>query len=80
LPNWSRTVTVIVELPLPAAIEAGLALTVDCEAEAGPAVTVTAAVWVMGVPLMSAETVLVPAPVELSVPVASPLTSVGPDG
>jgi hypothetical protein len=59
LPNCSRTVTVTVELPLPAAIEAGLALTLDCEAEGGPAVTVTGAVCSMGMPLISAETVLV---------------------
>src|SRR5207247_3163036 len=45
-PLASRAVTVIVEVPLPAAIEVGAAVTVDCEADTGPAVTVMLAVCV----------------------------------
>src|SRR5213596_386024 len=71
LPLASFAVTVIVEVPDPAAIEVGAAVTVDCEAETGPGFTVTAAVWVMAVPFAVAETVLVPVTVELSVPVAT---------
>ena len=46
--DWaSFNVTVIVEVVTPLAVtEAGAALTVDCAAVAGPAVNVTAAVWV----------------------------------
>src|SRR6266508_2764052 len=44
------------------------------------AVTVTVAVWAIAVPLAVAETVFVPATVELNVPVATPLPSVGPLG
>src|SRR6266540_4910087 len=44
------------------------------------AVTVTVAVWAIAVPLAVAETVFVPATVELSVPVATPLALVGPLG
>src|ERR1041385_468254 len=72
-PKSSLAVTVIVDDPLPAAIEVGEAVTLDCEAETGPAFTVTEAVCVMAVPLAVAETVLVPVTVELSVPVATPL-------
>src|SRR5207249_2142845 len=79
-PLASVAVTVIVEVPDPAAIEAGAAATVDCEAETGPGFTVTEAVCVMAVPLAVAETVFVPAPVELSVPVATPLALVVPLG
>src|SRR5437773_4719446 len=61
-------------------MEVGEAVTVDCEAETGPGFTVTAAVCVMAVPLAVAETVFVPAPVELSVPVATPLALVVPLG
>jgi hypothetical protein len=35
LPLESRAVTVIVELPLPAAIDVGAAVTLDCEADGG---------------------------------------------
>src|SRR6266545_1764781 len=80
LPLASFAVTVIVELPLPAVIELGEATTVDCEAETGPGFTVTDAVWVMAVPFAVAETVFVPATVELSVPVATPLAFVVPPG
>ncbi len=44
LPPASFTVTVMVELPLPAVSEVGAAATVDCEADTGAEVTVTAAV------------------------------------
>ncbi len=43
-PFASRAVTVIVDVPLPAVIEVGDAVTVDCEADTGPAVTVMLAV------------------------------------
>src|SRR6266498_2273864 len=77
---WAIAVPVTVALPLPAVIELGDAATVDCAAETGPGFTVTAAVWVMAVPFAVAETVFVPAPVALSVPVATPLALVGPLG
>src|SRR6266545_2110513 len=80
LPPASFTVTVIVALPLPAVIEVGEAATVESEAETAPAVTVTAAVWVIAVPLAVAETVLVSSTVELRVPVATPLALVVPLG
>src|SRR6266508_3884630 len=79
-PPASFAVTVIVELPLPAVIEPGAAATVDCEADTGPGFTVTDAVCVMAVPFAVADTVFVPAPVALSVPVATPLALVGPLG
>ena len=44
LPFASRAVTVIVEVPVPASIVSGAALTVDCDAETAPLVTVTVAV------------------------------------
>src|SRR6266511_2248244 len=77
-PFASFAVTVIVALPLPAVIELGDAATVDCAAETGPGVTVTAAVWVMAVPFAVAETVFTSATVELSVPAATPLAVIGP--
>ena len=80
LPFASFAVTVTVELPIPAAIELGAAVTVDIEAETGPGVTLTDAVCVKAMPFAVAETVFVPAPVELSVPVATPLAFVGPVG
>ena len=79
-PLASFAVTVIVEVPLPAGIELGDAVTVDCEAETVAAVTVTVAVCVSAVPFAVAETVFVPSTVELNVPVATPLASVGPAG
>src|SRR5207302_8059693 len=42
------------------------------------AVTVTVAVWLIGTPLIVADTVFVSATVELSVPVVTPLAFVGP--
>src|SRR6266540_667728 len=79
-PLLSFTVTVIVELPLPAVIDVGDALTVDFAADTTAEVTVTVAVWVMAVPLAVAETVFDPAAVELSAPVATPLALFGPPG
>src|SRR5207249_845775 len=80
LPVASLAVTVIVDVALPVAIDAGAAVRVDCAADTGPGATVTVAVCVMAVPLAVAETVLVPAPVELMVPVATPVASVVPLG
>src|SRR6266516_6657191 len=77
LPFASRAVTVIVDVPVLAAIEVGDAVTLDCEAETGPAVTVTLAVCVIATPLIVAETVFDPAIVELRLPVATPLPLVG---
>ena len=77
LPLASRAVTVIVEVPLPAVIEVGDAVTVDCDADTEPAVTVTVAVCVTATPLIVADTVLVSGVVELRAPVATPLAFVG---
>ena len=77
LPLPSRTVTVIVELPLPAMNEVGEAATVDNAAEGDPTETVTLAVCVIAVPSIVADTVLVSATVELKLPVATPLALVG---
>jgi hypothetical protein len=77
-PLASRAVTVIVDVPLPATIEVGDAVTRDCDAETDPAVTVTVAVCVIAMPLIVADTVFEPATVELRVPVATPLAFVGP--
>src|SRR5213594_4618142 len=68
----SRAVTVIVELPLPAAI-GDVALTVDCAADTDPAFTTTVAVWVTPIPSIVAEIVLDSASVDASVPVVTPL-------
>src|SRR5206468_526425 len=75
LPLASRAVTVIVELPLPAAI-GDVALTVDCAADTGPAFTTTVAVWVTPTPSIVADIVLDSASVDASVPVATPLAFV----
>jgi hypothetical protein len=80
LPLASRAVTVIVEEPVPAVIEVGAAATVDCEAETPPGVTVTVTVCVTATALILAETVLLPAALEASVPVATPLAFVVPAG
>src|SRR5436190_888717 len=74
-PFASRAVTVMVEVPLPAAI-GDVAVTVDCAADTAPAFTMTVAVCVIVTALIVAETVFVPAAVELSVPVATPLAVV----
>jgi hypothetical protein len=75
LPFASRAVTVIVELPLPAAI-GDVAPTLDCAADTGPAFTTTVAVCVMATPSIVAEIVLDSARVDDSVPVATPLAFV----
>src|SRR5437879_5898578 len=76
LPLSSFAVTVIVAEPLPAVIDAGAAATSDWLALGAAAVTVTPAVCVMAIPLIVAEIVFASATVELTVPVATPLTSV----
>src|SRR5213083_3049929 len=75
LPFASRAVTVIVDVPLPAAI-GDVALTVDWLADTVPAFTTTVAVCVIATALIVADTVLDSAVVELSVPVATPLAFV----
>src|SRR5207244_3363777 len=75
----SRAVTVMVEVPAPAAI-GEVALTVDWPAETGPAFTATVAVCVIATALMVADTAFDPAAVELKVPVTTPLASVVPSG
>src|SRR5688572_27596932 len=80
LPLPSLTVTLICEVPLPAVSALGAAATVDWSADTAPGSTVTTAVCVMAVPFAVAETVFVPATVELRVPVATPLKPVGPAG
>src|SRR6185437_6222592 len=79
LPLASRAVTVIVEVPLPAAI-GDVAVTVDWAADTVPAVTTTVAVCVIATALIVADTVLAPAAVELTLPVATPFASVVPIG
>jgi len=79
LPKPSVAVTVIVEVPVPAAI-GDVALTVDWAADTAPALTTTVAVCVIATALIVADTVLDPAVVELNVPVISPLASVVPTG
>src|SRR5207253_7399345 len=75
LPFASRAVTVIVEVPLPAAI-GDVALTVDWPAETAPAFTTTVAVCVIATALIVAEIVFDSASVDDSVPVATPLAFV----
>ena len=75
----SFAVTVIVDVPLPAAI-GDVALTVDCAADTAPAFTTTVAVCVIATALIVAETVFDPAAVDVRLPVATPLTSVVPTG
>jgi hypothetical protein len=78
-PLASRAVTVIVDVPLPAAI-GDVAVSVDWAAETAPTFTTTVAVCVMATVLIVAETVFDPAAVADSVPVATPLASVVPTG
>src|ERR687892_263558 len=82
LPNSSRAVTVMMLVPEPvlAPIVPGAAVTVLRAALTGPTLTVTVAVWEIGVPSIVAETTLAPARVELSVPVATPVAPVRPVG
>jgi len=79
LPLASFAVTVMVEVPLAAAI-GDVAVTVDCAADTAPGFTTTAAVCVIATALIVAETVFEPAAVELKVPVATPLAFVVPTG
>src|SRR2546422_2060078 len=67
------------EVPLPAVI-GDVALTVDCAAETVPTFTTTLAVCVIATELIVAETVFVPAAVELRGPAICPLASVVPTG
>src|SRR5437588_667966 len=80
LPLASLAVTVIVLFSALVRSVGVVAATVDCAAETPPVVTVTVAVCVMATELIVADTVLVPAAVELRVPVATPLASVVPTG
>src|SRR5438034_723487 len=75
LPLASFAVTVIVDVPLPAAI-GDVAVTVDSAAETVPGFTATVAVCVTATPSIVADTVFDSATVELSVPVATPLAFV----
>src|SRR2546430_3923153 len=75
LPNASRAVTVIVEVPVPAVI-GDVAARLDCAPETALAATTTVAVCVTPTALMVADTVFDSATAELSVPVATPLASV----
>src|SRR6266704_492935 len=79
-PYASFAVTVIVDVPLPAVSDVGVAATVDCEADTAAAVTVTAAVCVTAVPLIVAETVFASVTLELRAPVATPVVLVIPLG
>jgi hypothetical protein len=79
LPEASRAVTVIVDVPLPAVI-GEIALTVDWAADTAPAFTATVAVWVTATALIVADTVFDSASVALKVPVATPLAFVRPTG
>src|SRR4029077_6857782 len=72
----SLPVTGSVAGPPPAVSEVGAATTVDCDADTAAGVTVTAAVCVIAVPLIVAEEIFCSAPVELRVPVATPVPSV----
>src|SRR5205085_5241477 len=76
----SRAVSVIVAVAVPASIVGGTALTVGCPAETPLLVTLSGAVWVTASPLIVAQIVFASAAVERSVPVATPLASVGPVG
>src|SRR5207247_1448970 len=71
LPFASRAVTVIVELPLPAAI-GDVALTVDWLADTAPAFTTTVAVCVIATALIVAEIVVYATSVDDGAPVATP--------
>src|SRR5437773_8405413 len=69
----------MVDVPLPA-VMGDVAVTVDKDAETVPTFTTTLAVCVIATELIVAETVLEPAAVDDSVPVATPLASVVPTG
>src|SRR5207247_615242 len=63
---------------VPAVIEVGAGVTVDCEADNAPGVSVTLAVWVIATPLIVAAIAFPPVLVELNVAVNTPLPLVVP--
>jgi hypothetical protein len=75
LPNSSRAVTVIVDVPDPDAI-GDVAVTLESVADTGAGVTVTAAVWGTSSVFTRADTVFASAVAELKVPIATPFASV----
>src|SRR3989454_7612547 len=75
--SWTVTLTAGVMM-VPAVVLLGCTVKATCAA--GPAVTETVAVCVTATELMVADTVLVSAVGELSVPVATPLAFVRPPG
>src|SRR5437867_8979 len=75
--SWTVTLTAGAMM-VPAVVLVGCTVKASCAA--GPAVTETVAVCVMATELMVADTVLVSAVVELSVPVATPFAFVVPTG
>src|SRR5207247_1213651 len=77
-PLASRAVTVMVDAPLPAVIEVGDAVTVDCEADTGHSGSATRRVGVNDTAAAVAEIVLPPVLVELNVAVHPPLAFVVP--
>src|SRR5947207_535985 len=79
LPLASFAVTVMVDVPLPAAM-GDVAVTVDKDADTVSAFTTMVGFCVIATELIVAETVFVPAAVALRVPVATPLASVVPTG
>src|SRR6058998_3211344 len=79
LPNPSLAVTVIVDVPVPAAI-GDVAVSVDWPAETGPGFTTIVAVAVTPTPPIVADATFDPAVVDERVPVATPFASVGPAG
>jgi len=79
-PKPSFAVTRIVEVSLSGAMLVGAALTADVAPETALAVTVTALVCVIATPSAVAEMVFSSALFDDSVPVATPLASVGPEG
>src|SRR5213083_1941594 len=79
LPLASFAVTMMVDVPLPAAI-GDVAVTVDWPAETAPGFTTIVAVAVTPTPPIVADTTFDPAVVDERVPVATPFASVGPAG
>jgi hypothetical protein len=79
-PNSSFAVTRRVEISVPGAMLVGAAVTTEVDPETGPAVTVTAAVCEIATPFAMAEMVFSSALFEDSIPVATPLALVGPEG
>src|SRR5688500_8046656 len=77
-PKASRTVIVMVLVPLVASIVVGDADTRDCDVLGAAAFTVSACVWVISTPPAFAATVLAPACVELTVAVNTPLALLSP--